>query len=101
LKEVKTLDGYPGLFSLAARVEGHPAGTLVEVTVSVPNPSQLVLVFSNHQQVLTDACVLLCGSIGTLVLRDLGYTGPVIRRPRLAAYEGARLHRELPGRART
>jgi hypothetical protein len=40
-KEVNTLDGRPGLFSPAAPVEGHPAGTLVPVTVSVPNPSRL------------------------------------------------------------
>jgi hypothetical protein len=91
------VDGYPGLFSLAAAVDGHPAGTLVQVTVSVPNPSRLVLDFSNHQ-VLTDACVLLCGHIGALALLELGYTGPLARRPRLAACEGARLHRELPGR---
>lgn len=91
------MDGRPGLFSLAARVEGHPAGTLVQVTVSVP--SQLLLDSSNHQQVLTDACVLLYGHIGALALLELGYTGPLAGRPRLAAYEGARLHRELPGRA--
>ena len=29
-------------------------------------------------EVLTDAGVLLCGLIGTLVLRDLGYTGPLV-----------------------
>jgi hypothetical protein len=93
------VDGYAGLFSLAAPVERHPAGTLVEVTVSVPNPSRLVLDFSNHQQVLTDACVLLCGHIGALQLLELGYTGPLAKRPRLAACERARLHGELPGRA--
>ena len=37
------MDGYAGDFSLATPVEGHPAGTLVQVTVSVPNPSRLVL----------------------------------------------------------
>jgi hypothetical protein len=59
-------------------------------------PSRLVLDSSNHQQVLTDACVLLYRHIGALALLELGYTGPLARRPRLAAYEGARLHRELP-----
>jgi hypothetical protein len=58
-----------------------------------------VLDFSNDQQVLTDACVLLCGHIGALALLELGYTGPLVRRPGLAAYEGARLHRERPARA--
>jgi hypothetical protein len=94
---VNTLDGHPGLFSLAAPVEGHPAGTLVQVTVSVPSPSRLVLDSTNHQQVLTAACVLLYGHIGALALLELGYTGPPARRPRLAACEGARLHGELPG----
>jgi hypothetical protein len=89
-KEVNTVGGYAGVFSLATPVEGHPAETLVQVTVSVPNPSRLVLAFSNQHQVLTDASVLLCGSVGTLVLRDLGYTGPLARRPRLVAREGAR-----------
>jgi hypothetical protein len=96
---VNTLDGHPGLFSPATPAEGHPAGTLVQVTVSVPNPSRLVLDSSNHQQVLTDACLLLCGHTGALKLLELGYTGPLARRPRLAAYEGARPHRELPARA--
>ena len=81
------MGGYAGRFSLATPVEGHPAETLVQVTVSVGNPSQLVLAFSKQQQVLTDARVLLCGSIGTLVLRDLGYTGPLVGRPRLTARE--------------
>jgi len=89
---------YAGLFSRATPVEEHPAGTLAQVTVSVPNPSRLVLDFSNHHQVRTDACVLLCGSIGALRLLELGYTGPLVTRPRLAACEGARLHRELPAR---
>jgi hypothetical protein len=95
---VNELDGYAGLFSLATHVKGHPAGTLVRVAVSGPNPSQLVLDFSRHQ-VLTDARVLLCGSIGSLVLRDLGYTGPLARRPRLKAYERARESDERPVRA--
>lgn len=87
------MDRYAGDFSLATPVEGHPAETLVQVTVSVRNPSQLVLAFSNQHEVLTDAGVLLCGSIGTLVLRDLGYTGPLVERPRLAAREEARSQR--------
>ena len=91
-------DGYAGLFALATPVEGNPAGTLVQVTVSVTNPSQLVLDLS-CRQVLTDARVLLCGSIGSLVLLDLGYTGPLVRRARLAAGEGARPDGERPARA--
>ena len=91
--------GYAGRFSLAAPVEGHPAGTVVQVTVSVPNPSQVVLAFSDQHQVLTDACVLLCGSIGSLVLLDLGYTGPLVRRPQLSACEGARSSGERLARA--
>jgi hypothetical protein len=90
---------YAGDFSLATPVEGHPAGTLVQVTVSVPNPSRLVLDFNSRHQVLTDACVLLCGSIGAVKLLELGYTGPLARRPRLAACEGARPHGGLPRRA--
>jgi hypothetical protein len=93
---VNAVDDYAGVFSLATPVEGHPAETLVQVTVSVPDTSQLVLAFSNKHQVLTDACVLLCGSVGTLVLRDLGYTGPLIKRPRLVAREGAAPHGEVP-----
>jgi hypothetical protein len=93
------LDGYAGDFSLATPVEGHPAGTLVHVTVSVLHPSGLVLDFSNNHQVLTDACVLLCGHIGALELLELGYTGPLARRPRMAACEGARPHGGLPARA--
>jgi hypothetical protein len=34
--------------------------------------------------VLTDACVLLCGHVGTLALLKLGYTGPLVRWSRLA-----------------
>jgi hypothetical protein len=50
---VNETDGYAGLFALATPVEGNPPGTLVQVTVSVPNPSQLVLDLSSRQ-VLTD-----------------------------------------------
>jgi hypothetical protein len=85
---VITVDDYAGDFSLATPVERHPAGTLVQVTVSALHPSKLVLDFSDRHQVLTDACVLLCGHIGALELLELGYTGPLVRRPRLAA--GAR-----------
>jgi hypothetical protein len=50
-------------------------------------------------EVLTDACVLLSGHIGALQLLELGYTGPLAKRPRLAACERARVHGDLPGRA--
>jgi hypothetical protein len=96
---VNAVDGYAGDFSLATPVGGQPAGTLVHVIVSALQPSQLVLNFSDHHHVLTDACVLLCGDIGALKLLELGYTGPLVRRPRLAASEGARLPGELSGRA--
>ncbi len=88
------MQGYAGLFSLATRVEEHPPGTPVQVTVSARDSSRLVLEFSNRE-VLADACPLLCGSIGALVLLELGYTGPLVRRPRLAAREEARLPAEL------
>jgi hypothetical protein len=81
---VNTLDGYAGDFSLATPVEGHAAETLVQVTFSALHPSRLVLDFSDHHQVLMDACVLLCGHIGALKLLELGYNGPLVRRPRLA-----------------
>ena len=95
---MNTLDGYAGQFSLATVVEAHPAGTLVQVTVSALHSSRLVLDFSDDHQVLADAYVLLCGSIGAVKLLELGYNGPLAERPRLAR-EGARLHRETPGRA--
>jgi hypothetical protein len=95
---VNETDGYAGLFALATPVEGNPPGTLVQVTVSVPNPSQLVLDLSSRQ-VLTDAHVLLCGSIGSLVLLDLGYTGRLVTRPPLAACDRARHHGKRPARA--
>jgi hypothetical protein len=79
------MDGYAGDFLLATPVEAHPAGSLVQVTVSAAHRSRLVLDFSDRDQVLTDACVLLCGHIGALKLVELGYTGPLSRRPRLAA----------------
>lgn len=72
------------LLSLVAPVEGHAVGTLVHVTLCVPDHSRLVLEFDDHNHVVTDACVLLCGHVGALKLRELGYTGPFIRRPRLA-----------------
>ena len=83
------MDGYAGLFSLATAVYGHAAGTQVRVTVSGPNPSRLVLDFSNDRRVLTDARVLLCGHVGALELVELGYTGPLARRPRLSLRKGA------------
>jgi hypothetical protein len=97
---VNRVDGRAGDFSLATPVEGHPAGTLVQVTVSAAHPSRLLLDFGDHHPVLTDACVLLCGHIGALELLELGYTGPLARRPRLAAIADAaratteRVHRK-------
>ena len=91
-------DGYGGLFALLTPVEGNPPGTLVQVTVSVPNPAQVILHLSSRQ-VLADARVLLCGSIGSLVLLDLGYTGPLVTRPPLAACDRARHHGKRPARA--
>ena len=73
-------------------------GTLVYVTVCVSNRSRLVLDFGDNQ-VVTDACVLLCGHVGALKLIELGYTGPLIRRPRLAAFETAVRQADLPARA--
>jgi hypothetical protein len=82
---VNTVEGFAGDFSLATHVEGHPAETLVHVSVSQRDASRLVLVFSHEHEVLRDACCLLCGSIGTRVLLERGYTGPLITRPPLAA----------------
>jgi hypothetical protein len=96
---VNAVDRFAGDFCLATCVEGHPAGTLVKVTVSARDRSRLLLDFSDQRQALTDACVLLCGSIGALRLLALGYTGPLAERPRLAGCEGAHLHTELPPRA--
>ena len=79
------MDGDAGAFCLATAVDGHAAGTLVHVTVSAAHPSQVMLNFSDRDQVRTDACVLLCGHTGALKLLELGYTGPLARRPRLAA----------------
>jgi hypothetical protein len=82
---VNRVDGHAGEFSLATPVEGHPAGTLVQVTVSAAHPSRLALNFSDHHPVLSNACALLCGHVGALELLELGYTGPLVRLPRLAA----------------
>ena len=79
------MDGRAADFSLATPVDGHPVGALVQVTILAARPSQLLLDFGDHHPVLTDACVLLCGHIGALELLKMGYTGPLIRRPRLAA----------------
>jgi hypothetical protein len=89
---VNTVDGDAGGFFLATSVEGHAAETLVQVIVSADHPSQLALDFSDHHQVLTDACVLLCGHTGALKLLELGYTGPLAIRPRLAARSGSKPH---------
>ena len=80
------MENYAGDFSLATAVDGHPAGTLVHVIVSARHSAQLVLDFSEQQQVLTDACVLLCGSVGVVRLLELGYTGPLAERPQLAGW---------------
>ena len=79
------MDGNAGEFSLATPVEGHPAGTLVQVTVSEAHPSRIAPNFGDHQTVLTNAGAFLCGHVGAPVLLELGYTGPLVRRPRLAA----------------
>ena len=93
-------DGGAGLpFVLAGRVEEHAVGTLVHVTMCVPNHSRLVLDFGDDNRVVTDACVLLCGHVGALKLIELGYTGPFIRRPRLAAIETPVRHADRPVRA--
>jgi hypothetical protein len=44
----------------------------------------VVLDFSDQHPVQTDAHVLLCGHIGAQELLELGYTGPLVKRPRLA-----------------
>ena len=102
-ERVNTVDGDARDFCLATPVEEHPAGTLVHVTVSALRGSQLRLDFSDRDQVLTDACVLLCGHTGALKLLELGYTGPLATRPQLAARSArqppdpltpGRMHRE-------
>jgi hypothetical protein len=82
---VNRVDGHAGEFSPATPVEGHSAGTLVQVTVSAAHPSRLALSFGDHHPVLTNACALLCGHVGALELLELGYTGLLVRRPPLAA----------------
>jgi hypothetical protein len=82
---VNRVDGHAGEFSLATPVDGYPVRALVQVTVLAARPSQLLLDFGDHHPVLTDACLLLCGHVGALELLELGYTGPLVRRPRLAA----------------
>jgi hypothetical protein len=76
---VNPLDGYAGHFSLATAVEAHPAESPVQ---------RLALNFSDQQQVLTDARVLLCAHIGALELVELGYPARSRCGPQLAA--GAR-----------
>jgi hypothetical protein len=78
------MDGHTGDFPLATPVEGHPAETLVQVTVSAAHSSQLILDFGDHHPVAMNARALLCGHIGALELLERGYTGPIVRRPRLA-----------------
>jgi hypothetical protein len=79
------VDGHAGEFSPATPVEGHSAGTLVQVTVSAAHPSRLALNLSGQHPALSNACALLCGHVGALELLELGYRGPLVRRPRLAA----------------
>ena len=79
------MDGHAGEFSLGTPIEGHPAGTLVQVTVSAAHSSRLALSFSDHHPVLTNACALSCGHVGALELLELGCTGPLVRRARLVA----------------
>ena len=93
------MDGFSGDFLLATGVERHRAGTLVKVTVLGPDPSRLMLDFGNRDRVLTDAGVLLCGSIGAVKLLERGYNGPLAERPRLAGREAGRPQRHMPARA--
>ena len=79
------MDGHAGEFSLATPVEGHPAGTLVQVTVSAAHASRLTLNFGDHHPVLANGCAPSCGHVGAPELLELGYTGLLVRRPRLAA----------------
>jgi hypothetical protein len=69
------VEGFAGDFSLATHVEGHPAETLVHVSVSQRDGSRLVLEFSHEHEVLRDACCLL------------------LRLHRNARAAGTRLHR--------
>jgi hypothetical protein len=94
------MDGHAGDFSLVTSVEGHPAGTLVQVTVLAAHPSRLLLDFGDDHPVLTNAHVLLCGHMGALELLELGYTGPLVRRPRLAAVAPSSAFRAPTPRAR-
>ena len=89
------MHSYVGDFCLAAGLEGHAAGTLVRVSVSARDRARVVLHFDNHDDVVTDACVLLCGSVGELVLLNRGYNGPLVTRPLLAPRERARRERGL------
>jgi hypothetical protein len=88
--------GDVGLFLLAWPLEGHAVGTVVRVAVCVPDRSRLALDFGDHDETVTDACVLLCGHTGALKLIELGYTGPIIRRPRMRGDRVA-FHGDLPG----
>jgi hypothetical protein len=90
------VDGYPGQFFLATVVEAHPAETLVRVTVLERQPSRLVLHFSDEEQVVADARVLLCGHIGAQELLQLGYTGPLATRPELVDPSRSKASRPAP-----
>jgi hypothetical protein len=82
------VDGLGESFTLATYVGANRPGSSVKVTVSAPDHSRLVLDFSDQHRVLADAGVLLCGSTGATMLREHGYTGSLIERPRLASSEG-------------
>jgi hypothetical protein len=98
-KEVNTLDGPQD----SSHWPPLSKGTLPAPWCKSPSrypTSRLVLDSTNHQQVLTDACVLLYGHIGCPGAAGTG----LHRRARQAApagslRRGARLHGELPGRA--
>lgn len=73
-----------GCFLIAAPLDGHPAGTATDVEVLTCEPSTLLLDFEECQGITADAESLLCGHVGAGALTKLGYTGPLIIRPRLA-----------------
>jgi hypothetical protein len=95
------VEGYAGDFSLATPVGGHRAGTTVRVKSRQIDPSRLVLDFGDQDQVQVDACVLLCGHVGALGLLEVGYTGPLVRRPRPAPVRGSNASRGRCGSSTT
>jgi hypothetical protein len=86
-KGVNTLDGYPGLFSLAVPFRTAPCRNLVQFNVSVPN---LLTAGAGLRQPPPGADIdgrlcAPCGHTGALKLLDLGYAGPLAGRLLLAA----------------